>query len=141
MLKGLRTFTLTSIFLAALVMPSVASSLTQAQAENQARLFLQQLDNGLMHSAWQEMSPLFQVLSDQADWKLRQQVIRTAYGALFSRELKDVSYRATFSQSPDGQYVITRFQSSYQNKAEARETVVLDCSNGTQCSIRQYVIQ
>lgn len=141
MLNGLRTFTLTSIFLAALVLPSAASPLTQTQAENQARLFLQMLDNGLLDSAWQEMSSLFQILSDQADWKLRQQVLRTAYGTLFSRELKNVSYRATFSQSPDGQYVVILFQSSYQNKAESRETVVLDCSNGTDCPIRQYVIQ
>jgi len=141
MFKGLKTFTLTAVLLVTLGMPSAASSLSQAQAENRARGFLQLLDKGFMDAAWQAMSPLFQGLSDQKEWKNRQQVIRTAYGALFSRELTKVSYRSTFSQSPDGDYVVIQFQASYQNKDEAKETLVLDCSNGQGCSIRQYVIQ
>jgi hypothetical protein len=87
------------------------------------------------------MSSLFKAFNDQERWKTRQQVIRVAYGSLISRNLKNVSYRTTFNQSPDGEYIIVQFESSYQNRASARETVILDCSNGTNCPIREYVTQ
>ena len=87
------------------------------------------------------MSALFQAFNDQTRWKTRQQVIRASYGSLLSRDLKNVSYRTTFSLSPDGEYVFVQFRSNYQNKAESIETVVLDCSSGPECPIREYIIQ
>ena len=100
-----------------------------------------QLDQGQNDEPWQSMSALFQAFNDQARWKIRQQVIRASYGPLISREFKIVSDRTTFCLSPDGEYVIVQLGSSYQNKAEAIETVVLECSSGPACSIRGYIIQ
>jgi hypothetical protein len=141
MFKGHRVLPLTLILLVWLTLPAGATLLSQSQAESRARSFLMQLDQGLQDESWQSMSSLFQAFNDQARWKTRQQVIRASYGSLISRSLKTVSYRTTFNQSPDGEYIIILFQSSYQNKANARETVVLDCSNGTNCPIREYVTQ
>jgi hypothetical protein len=141
MFKDYRALTLTAILLISIAMPAGAALLSQSQAENQARGFLKQLDQGQNDESWQAMSALFQAINDQARWKIRQQVIRASYGSLLSRDLKNVSYRTSFSLSPDGQYVITQFRSSYQNKAESVETVVLDCSSGPKCSVREYVLQ
>jgi hypothetical protein len=141
MLKGHRALALTSILIVCLAAPAAATLLSQAQAENQARGFLKQLDLGQNDESWQAMSDLFQELNDQALWKARQKAIRTSYGALISRELKDVRYRTTFSLSPDGEYVIVQFGSSYQHKTESIETVVLDCSSAPDCTVRAYVIK
>ena len=67
--------------------------------------------------------------------------IRTAYGALSSRQLHRISYRQTYSLSPDGQFVIVQFESSYTNKTDTIETVVLDCRTTPECSIREYIIR
>jgi len=102
---------------------------------------LKQLDQGQNDESWHAMSSIFQAFNDQARWKTRQQVIRASYGPLISREFKNVSDRTTFSLSPDGEYVIVPFRSSYQNKTESIETVVLDCCSGPACSVREYIIQ
>ena len=133
--------TLTVILLISTAIPAVAALLSQTRAENQARGFLQQLDQGQSDEPWQAMSAHFQAITDQARWKIRQQVIRASYGPLLSRDFKNVSYRTSFSLSPDGEYVIVQFRSSYQNKAESIETVVLDCSFGPECLVREYVLQ
>jgi len=141
MFKGHRALALAAILLISLAIPADAALLSQSQAENQSRGFLKQLDQGQNDESWHAMSALFQAFNDQARWKTRQQVIRASYGPLISREFKNVSYRTTFSLSPDGEYVIVQFRSSYQNKSESIETVVLDCSSGPACSVREYIIQ
>jgi hypothetical protein len=141
MFKSHRALALTALLVTSLAIPVDAALLSQSQAENQARGFLKQLDDGQCDASWQATSALFQALNDQTRWTTRLQAIRTSYGPLLSRELKNVSYRTTFSFSPDGEYIITQFRSSYQNKAESIETVVLDCSSGPECSVREYVIR
>jgi len=141
MFKDCRALALTVILLISTAIPAVAALLSQTRAENQARGFLQQLDQGQSDESWQAMSAHFQAITDQARWKIRQQVIRASYGPLLSRDFKNVSYRTSFSLSPDGEYVIVQFRSSYQNKAESIETVVLDCSFGPECLVREYVLQ
>lgn len=141
MFKDYRALALTMTLLISIAIPAGATLLSQTQAENRARRFLKQLDQGQSDESWQAMSALFQSINDQVSWKIRQQAIRVSYGSLLSRELKNVSYRTAFNLSPDGDYVITQFRSHYQNKAESIETVVLDCSSGPECSVREYVIQ
>lgn len=141
MFKAYRILSLTIILLAGLAISVSAESLSQAEAENQARGFLQLLDQGLQDQAWFAMTPAFQALNDRTRWESRQQVIRTSYGSLTFRQLRRVSYRQTFSLSPDGEYIMVQFQSSYQRKAETVETVVLDCSVGPKCSVQQYILQ
>ena len=141
MFKDCRALALIVILLISTAIPAGAALLSQTRAENQARDFLQQLDQGQSDESWQAMSAHFQAITDQARWKIRQQVIRASYGPLLSRDFKNVSYRTSFSLSPDGEYVIVQFRSSYQNKAESIETVVLDCSFGPECLVREYVLQ
>lgn len=107
---------------------------------SRASAYLQLLDRGRYEEAWHEMSALFQALGDQASWQKRQQALRAAYGALQSRTFFHAISRESYKLSPDGRYVIVQFNSIYQHKQEARETVVMECSTSTACSIREYII-
>ncbi len=111
------------------------------QLSIQAARYLELLDQYRYEEAWQEMSTLFQALGNQNQWQRRQKTIRSTYGSLASRQFYRIDYRQSYSLSPDGQYVIVQFKSSYQNKAETIETVVFDCSTSPECSIREYVIR
>ncbi len=102
--------------------------------------YLELLDQGLYRQAWQEMSPLFQMLEQREQWQDRQQLVRAIYGAAIKRAFYALDFRDHFLLSPDGQYVVVQFQTSFQFKASTRETVVLDCSTSPACSIREYVI-
>lgn len=141
MFKDYRILSLLIILIVGIAIPVSAEPLSQAEAEDQARDFLLFLDQGQQDQAWFAMAPTFQALNDQAHWQSRQQVIRATYGSLAFRELRGVRYRQTLNLSPDGDYVLVQFQSSYQHKAETVETVVLDCRVGPKCSVRQYIIQ
>lgn len=140
-MKPFHTLALATLFIAWLAIPAVAEPLSQASAEALARKQLQRLDQGWQDEVWQAATETFQVLNEQTHWSSRQKLIRTLYGPLQTRELKRISYHKTFNLSPDGRYIIIQFQSSYENKAETIETVVLDCSAGTTCPIREYIIQ
>ncbi len=124
-----------------LAVPVGAESPPHDHLSSQADSFLILLDQGRYDDAWHAMSAHFQSLNNQGQWQSRQQTIHAAYGVLSSRQLRRISYRQSYSLSPDGQYVLVQFQSSYTNKADTIETVVLDCHTAPECSIREYIIR
>jgi hypothetical protein len=118
-----------------------AEALPRDLLDSQANRYLELLDQGQYEEAWQKMSILFMTLNDQQQWQGQQQTIRATYGPLSSRQLSRISYRQSYHLSPDGQYVIVQHNSVYQNKAKTVETVVFDCRNDHECSIREYIIK
>ena len=48
---------------------------------------------------------------------------RTPFGALKSRKVKSTQYTTTLPGAPDGHYVIVQFDTSFEHKAAAIETV------------------
>ena len=141
MYRYCRRLVLGTLLIVVLIAPVGAETLSRDQLDNKASSYLELLDQGHYEEAWQDMSALFQALNNQSQWQNRQQTIRTAYGALSSRQLRHITYRQSYTLSPDGQYVIVQFKSSYQNKADTTETVVLDCHSTPECSIREYIIR
>jgi uncharacterized protein (UPF0297 family) len=124
-----------------LAVPVGAESPSHDRLINQAASFLEQLDQAQYGDAWHTMSFLFQDLNSQDQWLNRQQTIRTAYGALSARQLDDINYRQGYNLSPDGLYVVVKFNSGFTNKADTTESVILDCRSGPECSIREYIIR
>ena len=116
-------------------------SSTDHLSAQEAVSFLELMDQAHYDDAWLSLSPLFQSLNNQAQWQNRQQTIRAAYGALSSRQLDRISYRQTYTLSPDGAYVVVQFESSYTNKANTIETVVLDCRTTPECHVREHIIR
>ena len=120
--------------------PTDASTLSAQPLTDQANDFLELLDQGSYTEAWLEISSLGQLLKNQDEWQDHLQAIRDAYGNLTLRQLDRISYRESYSRSPDGQYVIIQFTTNFQHKIATTETVVLDCSNAPDCSVREYII-
>lgn len=141
MRRPVRKFLGSMCLLVWLAGPAAAEAPPSDQLNHQAGRYLDLLDLDRYEEAWQKMSPLFQALSNHEQWLKRHKTIRSTYGVLTSRQFYRIDYRQSYSLSPDGQYVIIQYKSSYQNKAETNETVVFDCSTTPDCSIREYVIR
>jgi hypothetical protein len=124
-----------------LAVPVGAETLTSDHLDRQARGYLEFLDQNNFEEAWEEMSDLFRSLNNKTHWQNQQQVIRSIYGPLSFRQLLRFSYRQSYSLSPDGEYVIVQYKSGYQNRTDTVETVVFDCRNDPECSIREYIIK
>lgn len=136
-----RNVLLKLLCLVVLAMPVGAAPYSTDPLSEEAVSYLELLDQGRYVEAWHEMSPYFQAIDQQDQWQNRQQAIRSAYGALEFRELFLVEYRDRYILSPDGQYVIVQFKTSFQYRASTTETVVLDCSTSPECTIREYIIR
>ena len=117
-----------------------ADEWTEDQFINRSAEFLQTLDDGRFDAAWQATNPLLQVLNDREHWINRQKALRDAYGSLTSRNTRHVTHRKTYTNSPDGYYVIIQHDSVFVNKTKAVETVILACPSPQECSIREYII-
>ena len=96
------------------------------QATGTARRFLEHLDRQEVETAWLLMTPHFRDLHDALTWQEEQQTLRRVYGPLISRSSKAFSCQETFYHAPDGNYAIVQFDSTFQNKRKAIETVILD---------------
>ena len=51
------------------------------------------------------------------------QAVRTPLGSLISRQVKTQTYKTELPGAPDGEYVVIQFDTSFENKRSAIETV------------------
>ncbi len=51
------------------------------------------------------------------------QTVRAPLGKLISRKMKTKAYKTSLPGAPDGEYVVIRFETSFENKEIAVETV------------------
>ena len=80
-------------------------------------------DTGQYESSWDSASALFKAAISKEDWERSLSAVRTPIGALKTREVATSDYSTTLPGAPDGEYVVFRFNSSFEHKATALETV------------------
>ncbi len=107
--------------------PSVKPAESNPQAEKAAAAaadaWLKLLDSEKYLQSWEESAEYVKALVNQDDWQKRLQAVRQPLGKMISRGLKSTYYTTTAPGAPDGQYVIIQYDSSFENKKTAVETV------------------
>jgi hypothetical protein len=81
------------------------------------------VDEGKYVESWNEAAELFKNAVKQEQWEQAIQAVRTPLGKLVSRKLKSTSYQTSLPGAPDGQYLVVVFETSFENKKSAIETV------------------
>ena len=112
------------LFLALIAMSSFASeadAVDAAKAETLA--WLELTDSGEYRSSWESASSLFRAAVSNEDWEKALSAVRNPIGALKSREVATSTFSTTLPGVPDGEYVVFQFNSSFEHKASAVETV------------------
>ncbi|MEA1992696.1 MAG: DUF4019 domain-containing protein, partial [Thermodesulfobacteriota bacterium] len=51
------------------------------------------------------------------------QAVKKPLGKILSRKLKSKNYMTSLPDAPDGEYVVIQFETSFENKKSALETV------------------
>lgn len=74
-------------------------------------------------SSWDSAAVFFQNAISKEDWVQSLSAVRSPIGALKSREVATATFSNTLPGAPDGEYVVFHFNSSFENKATALETV------------------
>lgn len=105
-------------------LPSLASEAdTIETAKGKTVSWLSLTDTGQYESSWGAASALFRAAISKADWVQSLSAVRSPIGALRSREVASANFSTTLPGAPDGEYVVFQFNSSFENKASAIETV------------------
>jgi len=88
-----------------------------------AEKWLTMIDEGNYAESWKEAADYFKSAVSREQWAQSLQAVRQPLGKIISRKVKDAIYLTTMPGAPDGEYFVIRFDTSFQNKKSAVETV------------------
>ncbi len=94
-------------------------------AQGEALLWLGLVDANKYDQSWEEMSPAFRKEVSKRKWKSTITEIRKPLGKVVSRKPKSATYTKELPGAPEGEYVVTTFETTFENKPAAVETVTL----------------
>jgi Protein of unknown function (DUF4019) len=92
-----------------------------AQASVEAWLSL--IDNQDYGTSWDTAATLFRSAVTREQWQAAVRGARAPFGQLKARTLKSATSTTTLPGAPDGEYVVFQFDTSFDQKAAAIETV------------------
>lgn len=94
-------------------------------AETAATNWLQLSDDGDYRATWTEASSYFQAAITLEDWIRAVRAARAPLQALVARERNSAEFHRELPGAPDGEYVVLTFNSTFDKKASAVETVTV----------------
>ncbi|MFI5114084.1 MAG: DUF4019 domain-containing protein [Terriglobales bacterium] len=92
-------------------------------AQQSAGNWLALIDSGKYADSWQEAAQLFRAAVGKEQWQSAMRASREPLGKMLSRKLKSATYSKTLPGAPDGEYVVIQYDSRFEHKQAAVETV------------------
>ena len=92
-------------------------------ALSSAKAWLSLVDEGKYSDSWNEAAGYFKDAIKEERWQETLQGVRKPLGKVISREVKSKSYHTSLPGAPDGEYVVITFETVFENKKSAIETV------------------
>jgi WD40 repeat protein len=93
-------------------------------AREAADVWLKLVDAGKYAEAWETSAQIGKEALDKQKMLKLYNVVRKPLGKLLSRKMQSAKYLTSLPGAADGEYVVIQFQSSFENKQQAIETVV-----------------
>lgn len=100
-----------------------ADSTKEAAALSAAEKWLAMVDSEKYAESWEEAAELFRNAVQPQQWEQSMQGVRQPLGKLVSRKVITKAYKTSLPGAPDGEYVVIQFDTSFENKKAAVETV------------------
>ena len=101
-----------------------AADKPEDRAQAAAESWLKLVDEGNYSASWDQAAKVFKGAVQQADWGKMAGGVRTPLGKLTSRKLKSREYTEKMPGAPDGKYVVIQYDTVFEHKASAVETVI-----------------
>ncbi len=115
------------LIIAGLILTGAAAMSSDAGKEvaavTAAEKWLATVDEGDYYESWTETASFFKNAVKPDQWEQSMQAVRKPLGKLISREVVIKIYKTTLPGAPDGEYVAIQFETSFENKKAALETV------------------
>ena len=95
----------------------------ETTAQESAEKWLDLVDRSQYSESWSEAATYLQNNVALAEWQPTLQGVRHPLGKVLSREVASRDYTTSLPGSPDGEYVVVQYNTSFENKESAVETV------------------
>jgi hypothetical protein len=82
------------------------------------------LDAADYPATWRNASVVFKGAVTSEAWGQAAQSVRAQFGPLKTRTEQSASFTRTLPGAPDGEYVVIQFNTTFEKKSEAVETVI-----------------
>ena len=136
-----------SLISAVFFMGFVYVSATRAQqapeqlAQQSAESWLALVDSGKYAESWQQAASLFKAHVSKDDWQKMLSATLGPLGKNTSRKLRSAKYATSLPGAPDGEYVVIQYESSFEHKQSAIETITPMLEKDGQWRVSGYFIK
>jgi len=100
-----------------------ANEVAEKAATARASAWLSLVDEGNYVESWNQASGFFKAAVTQEQWQQSLRAFRLPLGKVVARKLKSKQYTTTLPGAPDGEYVVIQYETTFENKQSATETV------------------
>ena len=97
-------------------------------AQTLAEAVLSEIDNGV-YVLDHRYASTFKGLVTQEQWRDKLTAVRVPLGKVITRGVLSSSYNTILPGAPDGEYVVLQFETQFENKKTAVETVIMVLEN------------
>jgi hypothetical protein len=111
------------------------------EARASASAWLKALDAADYVTSWSTASEEFKAGVSSEAWSQAAQGVRVSFGAVKTREERSANFTHTLPGAPDGEYVVIQFNTVFEKKAQAIETVTAKHDRDGNWKIAGYFIQ
>lgn len=110
-------------------------------AQQSAESWLALVDSGKYSESWEQASQYFKAAVTKGQWQSALRASREPLGKVLSRDLKSATFRKTLPGAPDGEYVVLQYDSSFEHKQSAVETVTAMLDKDGKWKVSGYYIK
>ena len=103
--------------------PATASPADEQAAVTAAKAWLALVDKGQVGQAWESSASFMKAAAPKQQFINQVKPIRDAFGKVLSRNLKSKQFTRSVPGAPDGEYVIIQFDTVFEKKKDAVETI------------------
>lgn len=104
-----------------------------------AKEWLKIVDAGKYVESWQKSDSFFKSQLTQTKWDTALKGVRTPLGQVKSRSELGAKEYSSLPGVPDGEYLVIQFQTEFQNKKSATETLTLTKTSGQWLPIGYFI--
>lgn len=110
-------------------------------AEAVASSWLKVVDSGAYAQSWEETASGFKAAVTRPQWEQAMRANRAPLGAVQSRKLLSATYTTQLPGAPDGEYVVLQYDTSFEHKKAAIETVTPTMDKDGKWRVSGYYIK
>ena len=122
--KRYRTILIISVLMSIVLTGTLqANEVAEKAGITAASAWLSAVDEGNYAESWNQAARFFKDAVTKEQWLNSMNAFRVPLGKMMTRKLKSKQYTKTLPGAPDGEYVVIQYETTFEKKQSAIETV------------------